>query len=270
MSLLLNPRVVFFASCLLALTAAAARSQGLPDGKDLKQVAPGPEATCDFSWTGLYVGARLGGGFSDSDFRAHGEPVGRFTINPEHQDLNADGFIGGGELGFNWQICRLFVIGAEFDFSGSDMSDDTTASHFVPQIFVGGANVPLHASQDINWFGTLRGRVGFVPWCKFLIYGTTGFAFAGVDDSVDFDLRPFGGGASYPASHSDTETGWTAGAGFEYALSQHWTIKVEYLYFDVGDQTAIGHPIPANPPFQVRYDWEAQFHTVTGGINFKF
>lgn len=262
---LLSLTTGFLAFCLLTVTAMAG-----PDGKDLTHVGPSLEPACDYSWTGFYLGARLGGGFNDSDFKAHGEPVAGFTIDPEHQDLDADGFIGGGELGFNWQIGKFFVLGAEADFSGSAMSDDTTRLHFVPQIFPAGADVPLHSSQDINWFGTLRGRVGFVPWCRFLIYGTAGFAFAGVDDSVAFDLRPFGGAASYPASHSDAETGWTAGGGIEYAISQHWTIKAEYLYLDVGDQTEIGHPVPANPPFQVRYNWDAQFHTFGAGLNFKF
>jgi len=263
---LLNLTVVFFASRLLALATTV---EG-PDGKDLKQAVAPPEPLCDYNWTGFYVGARIGGGFSDSDFTAHGEPVAGFTIDPEHQDLSADGFIGGGQLGFNWQIGQFFVLGAEADFMGSAMNDSTTAQHFVPQIGPAGANASLHAEQDINWFGSLRGRVGFVPWCRLLIYGTGGFAYANIDDSVEFDLRPFGGASTYPASHSSTETGWTAGAGLEYAINPHWTIKAEYLYFDVGDQTAIGHPIPPNPPFQVRYNWDAQFHTVTAGINFKF
>src|ERR1051326_693582 len=115
--------------CSLILIANARAAEPMPDGKDLKEIAPGPESMCDYSWTGFYVGARIGGGWNDSDFSAHGEPVGQFTVDPEHQDLNADGFIGGGELGFNWQLGQFFVVGAETDFLGSAMSDSTTAFH---------------------------------------------------------------------------------------------------------------------------------------------
>lgn len=264
MKRLIELTAVFSAFCLVAGIATA----GLEP--DAKQVAPGPEPTCDFSWTGFYIGARLGGGFGNSELTAHGEPVGRFTIVPDDQDLDPDGFIGGGQVGFNWQMGRFLVLGAEADFLGGDLSANTAGAHSVPQLFPFVSDVPLHARQDINWFGTVRGRVGFAPWCKWLVYGTGGFAYADVDDSVEFDLRSSGGNSTYPASHSGTQTGWTAGGGIEFAVSQHWTIKAEYLYIDVGDRTAIGNPIPANPPFQVRYNWDAQFHTFTAGVNFKF
>lgn len=236
--------------------------------KEMKaMVAPAP--TCDFSWTGFYIGGRAGYGWSgDTDFRIEGRPndaLFPFHVNPGHQGLDPDGFIGGGQIGFNWQFGKWFVVGAEADFSGSTMDDDSTRLHFVPE---DGADVAVHASQDINWFGTVRGRIGVVPCCKLLVYGTGGFAYADVDESASLAFPS--GGAFYSASRSSTDTGWTAGGGLEYAISRHWTVKVEYLFVDVGDHSATGFSHPAVPPFTTRDTWDTQFHTVTGGINFKF
>ncbi len=268
-------KIVFTSIVSVALGALAfAGPEAIQSsGKEMKTTVA-PVETCDYSWTGFYIGGRAGYGWSnDGDVHAEGLPndaLNPFRIDPGHQGIDYDGFVGGGQIGFNWQLGKWFVLGAEADFSGSTMDGDSTRDHFVPDIAAGPADVPLHASQDINWFGTVRGRIGFVPWCKLMIYGTGGFAYADVDDSVDFNLIPEGGNASYPAHRSDTETGWTAGGGIEYAIARHWTIRAEYLYIDVGDQGATGFPIPPNPPFHTHYDWDTQFHTVTAGINFKF
>ena len=233
-------------------------------------VAPAP--TCDFSWTGFYIGGRAGGAWTDNhdlDVRVFSSAAD-FIIDPNHQNIDASGFVGGGELGFNWQLGKYLVLGAETDFSGSDLSGDSTRAHDLPQFST--ATADLHISQRVDWFGTVRGRVGFVPWCRLLVYGTGGFAYASVDDSAVLDFRPFGGLSHLPASHNDTETGWTAGGGVEFAISRHWSIKAEYLYIDVGDATAIAPQIPNlnNPPVMASYHWDNQFHTVAAGLNFKF
>jgi outer membrane immunogenic protein len=238
--------------------------------KEMKEtVAPAPPA-CDFTWTGFYLGAKGGYGWSDSELHAQflqPNPT-TATISPDNLDLSTDGFVGGGEIGFNWQLGRIFVLGIEADFLGAGLSDGhirtVDVSDFSPP------PVPLGYNQGIDWYGTVRGRIGFAPWCRLLIYGTGGFAYANVDDFADLDYRPVGGVEVYAASRNNTQTGWTGGGGIEFALARHWTIKAEYLYIDVGDQSANAIPVPPNPPYQVHYNWESQFHTVTGGLNFKF
>src|SRR4051812_36382146 len=177
------------ATIVLLLTGFAfAGSEAIQSsGKEMKtMVAPPP--TCDYSWIGFYIGVRGGYGWSDTDFHIEGEPndvINPFHIDPGHQSLDPEGFVGGGQVGFNWQLGKWFVLGAEADFSGADMEDDSTRSHFVPEA---GQDVFVHGSQDINWFGTVRGRIGFVPWCKLMIYGTGGFAYANVDESSTLDF----------------------------------------------------------------------------------
>jgi outer membrane immunogenic protein len=236
-------------------------------------VAPAPPA-CDFTWSGFYIGIKGGYGWSgnsDVDFR--GTPTALFTdLRPTTLSPDPDGFIGGGEIGYNWQFGK-FVIGIAADFLGSGMDGEETTS---PIFTTAGTpffnpNSFLQANQSVDWFGTVRARFGFAPVCRLLIYGTGGFAYANERfDGIAFFGPPTAGFFDYPASRDETDTGWTAGGGLEFAIARHWTIKAEYLYVDVGDDSTIGNPVPPNPPFQVHYNFENQFHTVTAGLNFKF
>jgi outer membrane immunogenic protein len=105
---------------------------------------------------------------------------------------------------------------------------------------------------------------------QLLLYATGGLAFGQVDDTVFTTYAPGFGPLSFPGSSSDTRVGWTIGGGAEWALTQNWTVKAEYLYFDLGDTTITANPAAANPPFQIR-----STHDLTGsiarlGVNYKF
>jgi outer membrane immunogenic protein len=126
----------------------------------------------------------------------------------------------------------------------------------------------LTSHQEINWFGTLRPRFGYTVTPSMLVYGTGGLAYGDVSYSANTDFRP-AFTAFYPASVSKTKVGWTVGAGVEYAIAKNWTVKTEYLYMDLGDQSAIGSSIGA-APFQVGYNWETTAHIVNVGMNYKF
>src|SRR4029077_6535377 len=110
----------------------------------------------------------------------------------------------------------------------------------------GGPGVPLSvmtlatAEQKLDSFGTLRARLGFVPWdSRLLVYGTGGLAYGHVESSAAYAqtgcLFFVCGSPTGAAGSASTErVGWTAGGGFEYALAQHWSVKAEYLYYDLG------------------------------------
>ncbi len=243
-------------------------------GKEMKQaVVPTPE--CDYTWTGFYVGGRAGYGWDAGNTKADPVPDAlTLGVDPYTLDTSSDGFVGGGEVGYNWQFGKWFVLGAEADFSGAGMSGD----HYVTPLAsaLGGTRIgEIGVEHNVDYFGTVRGRIGFVPTCRLMIYGTGGFAYAHSNDDGDvgflFSRRiP----VTTFASHDGTDSGWTAGAGLEYALSKHWSIKAEYLYIDCGDHSAFG--VETNPTLGPnngvgeRYSWETKFHTVTAGFNFKF
>jgi outer membrane immunogenic protein len=247
--------------------------------KEMKEtVAPAPPA-CDFSWTGFYLGLNGGGAWSDGDTRFTPEPSvpGFFggRLEPTSLDPDIDGGFIGGQLGFNWQAGRWFVFGVETDFQGGDISGEEVrfpvpaATGFPPN----GPDTFYGTSERLNWFGTFRGRLGVVPFCRLLIYGTGGLAYGDADYAGVVNYVADGGPFFY-ATRSETNVGWTGGGGLEFAISRHWTIKAEYLFVDLGDQGASAPPTPlffrgpANEA--VHFNWDTQFHTIKGGLNFKF
>ena len=243
----------------------------------MKQVAPAPPE-CDFSWTGFYLGGNFGYGWgsADTDFDPLPDAATFVFLNPQSLNPDPDGFIGGGQLGFNWQWNKWLVLGVETDFQGSDIEGDDTRTGF--EGFSGVSRNPdrfLEAHERMQWLGTARGRIGFVPWCRMLIYGTGGLAYGNVDYSAQTNFgTTFFHGASYPVNFTETSTGWTAGGGFEYAMTHHWTLRFEYLHYDLGDQHRTGSEfiagVPQGPPFFVHYNFDTSGNIVRGGFNFKF
>jgi outer membrane immunogenic protein len=237
--------------------------------KESKQSVAPP--TCPINWTGFYIGAHAGYGFgSETNLDVTPLPsVATFVdLAPTSLDPDLDGFMAGGQMGYNWQFGH-FVFGLETDISWTDIDGSQS------EIIRNGAGAILAPTngidvrQEIEWLGTTRVRLGFTPTCNLLVYGTGGVAYGDVDFSGNTDFRPLGTN-QYPASFSDTSVGWVAGGGIEYAINNHWSLKVEYLYHDLGDESITANSVPLSPPFQVRYDWETRVHTVNAGINFKF
>ena len=203
-----------------------------------------------YSWTGFYVGAHAGYGWGDSDFD---------LVFPTNTTLNTsvgfdpDGFVGGLQLGYNYQWDNSFLLGVEADISFSNMHDgDDFVLNTVP-------NFVRHGSIDIDSMGTLRARAG-VTFDNVLVYATGGLLWINQDASVEFPTNPASG------SSSDLSMGWVVGAGLEYALDSNWSIKAEYLYGEVGsDSFALTGTIIAN---KVTYDTYVSI--VRLGINYRF
>ena len=257
-----------------ALGTAAFAGTEAYSGKEMKQVAPAPPPECDFTWTGFYFGgnAGYGWGHADTDFEPLPDAATFGALNPTELDPDPGGFIGGGQVGYNYQVNKWFVLGAETDFQGTDIEGHDSTSPIVE--FAGPPNAPgsfLAAHERMQWLGTVRGRIGFAPICRLLIYGTGGFAYGNVDYSANTN---FDNGVTYPVDFTETKTGWTAGGGVEYALTNHWTVRAEYLHYDLGDehrtQNQLVSGVPQGPPFFVRYNFETSGEIVRAGFNFKF
>jgi outer membrane immunogenic protein len=272
MKQLIRLTILFCACAALALTAVAG-PEPLPSGKEMKQVAPAPPE-CDYTWTGFYLGGNAGYGWGNGDTHFHPLPDAAtfFDLAPQSLSPDPEGFIGGGQIGFNWQWNKWLVLGAETDFQGSDMEGHDTRFNFPNIDGVGnGPDTFLAAHQRMQWFGTARGRIGFAPMCRLLIYATGGLAYGNVDYSANTN---FDNGTTYPVSFTRTSLGWTVGGGLEYAISHHWSVKAEYLYYDLGDegktQNQLFLGVPEGPPFFVHYNFENTGNIVRGGLNFKF
>jgi outer membrane immunogenic protein len=227
-----------------------------------------------FTWTGCYIGGNVGWGFGDNDVRVavSPDPASQAFIGPAFTagaipalfPLEMDGIIGGGQIGCNYQT-GSFVFGIEGDIQASDVKDALAVTTNVPG-FVTGQHF---ASQSLDWFGTVRGRLGFA-WGQFMVYGTGGVAFGRVN---------YGLGITFPATNDfqniavrDTETGWTAGAGFEWAFAPQWSVKAEYLFIDLGDRAfaTIGSGRAPNLTTSLIGNFENQYNIARVGVNYRF
>src|SRR4051812_12723213 len=182
---------------LLGLSAAAFAAD-LPS----RRAAPAPYVAVPvFTWTGFYVGVNAGYGFSNNDRNGLGSfnaVPGSLTGTPAalgfagtvtQGGLSRDnsGFVGGGQIGYNYQIGQ-WVIGIEADLQFADLNKSNTGDvvTLIPAVgnpgipgFVGARNANF---GGIDWFGTVRGRLGYAI-DRLLVYGTGGFAFGGGGDN---------------------------------------------------------------------------------------
>ena len=219
----------------IALTGSAAFAADLPSRAPPPVYLPPPPI---FTWTGFYIGAQIGGawGTGGSSITAFDAVTGRFVDN-SFGGGNPGGVIGGGHVGYDYQIPTWnwfsssgVVIGLEGSVDGSSLSKTTTVN--LPGIFVNNGTLTASSSADIQ--GSIRGRLG-IAWDRVLVYATGGVAFGGINtnfevNGVDAAGVPFFG----QTSRSNSRTGWTVGGGIEYALTPNWSIGAEYRYTDFG------------------------------------
>jgi outer membrane immunogenic protein len=220
------------------------------------------------SWTGFYVGGHIGYGWGRADTTFTPLPTAVQFINLAPTTLRPDpkGLNGGFQGGYNHQW-GSFVAGIEADMSWARMRGTAIAVGFAQN--TGPAwNGTLTAHQDTTWFGTLRPRAG-AAFGRVLVYGTAGLAYGHVNYSANADFRPQGT-IQYPASFGKTKKGWAAGGGAEIAVAKHVSVKAEYLYYNLGNESITANPVPTNPPFQVAFAWQTKAHTFNGGVNFHF
>jgi outer membrane immunogenic protein len=203
-------------------------------------------------WTGFYLGANAGYGenatSTDIDTYVDGGPV------TSSSGFASKGAFGGAQVGYNVQRDRL-VFGVETDLQLADLRSEK-------DVATGIDHLTRHLEQNVDWFGTVRGRLGYT-FGHALVYATGGFAYAGVDSKGVASLYSAIPVAQW--SRSNTETGYTVGGGLEYLINPAWSAKAEYLYIDLGSApltgTSILGPITTNK-------LDNNFETVRIGFNY--
>ncbi len=191
------------------------------------------------TWTGFYAGLNAGYAFGNADTTL---PLGLPSLSSSY-----DGFIGGGQIGYNWQIGAA-VLGFEADMQYADVK----GTELIPATSVS-------ATNTLEWFGTARARVGYA-FDRVLPYMTGGFAF-GRNEYAFTDIST-GNGAKATATH----TGWTVGGGIEFAVRDAWSMKVEYLHVDLGSQDGV-RDIPVAGQTAA---FNLEFDLVRAGLNYRF
>ncbi|WP_298966885.1 outer membrane beta-barrel protein [uncultured Methylobacterium sp.] len=206
-----------------------------------------------FSWTGFYAGVNLGTG-TGSDGRRFTDPT-YGTVAPGDA---SGGIVGGGQVGYAYQFTpgSGFVAGLEADIQGTGFGRrraglvDTLPYYDV--------------SPSLDWFGTARGRLGYA-FDRFLVYGTAGFAYGGGS------LPSFA--STYAGTLPDTlRTGWTAGGGLEYAVTDRLSARIEGLYVNLDRRGGTGGVTydTATTAFYGVSRSQYEFGLIRAGLNYRF
>jgi outer membrane immunogenic protein len=237
----------------LVAGANAASAADLP----ARQAPPAPfvAAIPVFTWTGFYIGAQVGYAWGDDEnnFPANALVFNGVTYEPFDSGFGGDNdsFLAGVHAGYNYQFGSI-VVGIEGDVEGLFGDDEDEFDNIV----YSAPGVPAtfaFSGNTLDWQGSIRARVGFA-FDRAMIYATGGFAFGGVSGGFSSTLVDNG---------DDTITGWTLGAGVEYAFTNNLTTRLEYRYtsFEGDDSVFDGVTFGGD---------ELDFHAIRVGLSYKF
>jgi outer membrane immunogenic protein len=186
-----------------------------------------------FNWTGFYIGGNVGYHWDRDEVTTAANPVGwtvagAAAINGvTGGSVNPRGIMGGGQIGYNWQVGSNFLLGFEADANALAGTSSRLVTNFT---VINPADVFTTSAQS-TFLATVRGRAGFAA-DRVLFYVTGGLAVGTVKFADSFGS--FGNTDIASVNTSSTRTGWTAGGGIEWAFDNNWSVKAEYLYVDLG------------------------------------
>ncbi len=226
-------------------------------------------------WTGFYVGGSIGYGAGGWDAYSN-QRVFNFESNTASP--NVRGVTAGIQAGYNWRFAPQWLVGIETEIvdplkAGQNWNDPGICSiqecenDFVPRA---GGPASLTHEWKLRWFGTLRARLGVLPVENWLIYATGGLAYG--ESSYEFTFSQPGAAAIpaptyYALTTRPSHVGYTVGAGAETKLGANWSVKLEYLYLDLGKANIDTLDIDGFP-FHV--DYRLRSHIARIGVNYKF
>ena len=256
-------------------------------------VSPALAAPPTWTWTGFYLGGNVG--------HSWGRDSGPMTLGDVFgvdEKPHLDGFIGGGQIGFNWQA-NNWVFGLEADYQGTGQKGSATATcpggsvtsvnslctrgHVGDTINDPALPVNVSLSEKLESLGTLRGRVGFAVMPMLLPYVTGGLAYGQVRvtetvSGTDVFGTPGANGATFtPVDESfgtkTTKTGWALGGGVEGVLLGNWTGKIEYIHVDLGTVSGsftTSLTTPAGNSLVAGFSSHVTDNIVRVGLNYTF
>lgn len=274
-------RGLLLSTVALVALAGSAFAADLPSRKEAPvYVAPAPA----FTWTGFYVGADIGGAFGSTQLTNFG------GYPWTSHSMDESGVMGGGFVGYNYQLNQNFVLGVEGDFQGTSASANFAWNNPAPPptvvttpgtvVTVPGTlaaattvlspptttvvthpSTNFYAKTSIDWLAAINGRLG-VSYDRALFYAIGGAAWAGTSSSLS--ATDSNGVFLGALSNNTTLSGYDVGGGVEYAFTPNWTGRIEYRYYDFGS-TALN---PTFGPSTIRE--RTNVNTVRVGLAYLF
>ena len=245
-------------TCLLATSALAADLPVRTYTKAPVYVEP------IYNWTGFYIGGNVGYSWGRSNDTSTLTSAAGTVLLTTSDKTDLNGIVGGGQIGYNWQM-QNWVWGLEADIQGTDEKGTrafsfTTGPQFCFNLCPPPVTTPFALAQKIDWFGTVRARAGVLVTPKVLLYATGGLAYGEVNSSETV-------GTASAFSASNTNVGWTVGAGIEGVIGGNWTARLEYLYVDLGTVSG-SFTLPSTNV--ISYNSRITDNILRVGINYKF
>ncbi|MCW2079620.1 UNVERIFIED_ORG: outer membrane immunogenic protein [Bradyrhizobium japonicum] len=252
-----------------------------------------------YNWSGFYAGINVGYGWGRSATTADFiDSRAGALLSSSAGTFDRNGVSGGGQIGYNWQREMVFV-GFEADFQGSGQKGSIAAlcagapaglqdgvctpGHRGDNTFDPALPVAFNLTQKLDWFGTVRGRLGVAVTPRVLLYGTGGLAYGRISTSGSVSAINVGGfpgadgGTFTPVAasfgSSTMKVGWSAGAGVEGAFADNWSARLEYLYVDLGTVSgSLATPVIAlsGAPLVVGYRSHVTDNILRLGLNYRF
>jgi outer membrane immunogenic protein len=260
---------------IAASIAAIALGCGAASAADLApRYTKAPPVVAAFNWTGFYIGGFVGGAFADGNATST-EPrtaAGVFYNGPLTNSYSlSNSVIAGGTIGYNWQpVASSWVIGLEGEAGYLHLARTIQDVNAINN----GLAFPdsLDSTRIGDWYGVIAGRAGFAV-NQALFYAKGGAAFVNKNYSFADNCTTGGCGPGIlNLGSSHTQVTWAAGGGIEYAITNNWSIKGEYLYLATREtftSTGVGAGTAAGLTFSNSHT-DPGVHTAKFGVNYRF
>jgi outer membrane immunogenic protein len=243
-------------------------SRPLPVKSHLFTKAPRVAPAVD--WTGYYVGADAGAAWARTPATWDPQPspaaFGAFPISATDRGTS---FVGGGHVGYNSQFAPDWVAGVEGDWTWTEARGSFTQPWLTDPAAVPVATSGTTMNTKLDWLASIRGRFGYLVTPNVMAYATAGGAWARIDysaNSVDTTSGYFSS-----AAQAQTATGFAAGGGLEWAMTNDWLVRAEYLYYRFGDGPTLLAASSGFAAFPSSYSWgHATINVARAGVSYKF
>jgi len=239
----MKTKLIALCVCALALSASAATAADMRGPVKGPAYIPAPAPI--YSWAGFYIGGQIGGGWGSSNW------VTNATFPGERVQTDPDGWLGGGQIGYRFEVAPSWLLGIEVSGAYADI-DQTRASVFPGR----------NRRTQLRSLIAVTGQVGHA-WGPWLVYAKGGWATGDVRREAN-NTNPGGLNVAW----TQTPDGWTAGVGFEYMFHPNISVGAEYAFYSL-DLRQITRPNTGGIPVTAgRSDFD--IHTIMARINFRF